>query len=72
MLKEFQGHTSCINDVIFSHNGQFAISASADGTVKVNLHFISIQILMDDYTPRLASPLLWGINTDSLFLRSGT
>ncbi|GAA6071220.1 WD40 repeat-containing protein SMU1 isoform X1, partial [Tachysurus ichikawai] len=35
MLKELQGHTSCINDVIFSHNGQFAISASADGTVKI-------------------------------------
>ncbi|XP_026999903.1 WD40 repeat-containing protein SMU1 isoform X3 [Tachysurus fulvidraco] len=35
MLKELQGHTSCINDVIFSHDGQFAISASADGTVKI-------------------------------------
>ncbi|TTR84638.1 WD40 repeat-containing protein SMU1 [Bagarius yarrelli] len=35
MLKELRGHMSCVNDVIFSHNGQFAISASADGTVKI-------------------------------------
>ncbi|XP_066517972.1 WD40 repeat-containing protein SMU1 [Hoplias malabaricus] len=35
MLKEFRGHTSCINDVTFSHNGQYIISASADGTVKI-------------------------------------
>ncbi|XP_072526034.1 WD40 repeat-containing protein SMU1 [Salminus brasiliensis] len=35
MLKEFRGHVSCINDAIFSHNGHYVISASADGTVKV-------------------------------------
>ncbi|KAL7841690.1 hypothetical protein SRHO_G00253810 [Serrasalmus rhombeus] len=35
MLKEFRGHTSCINDIVFSHNGHYIISASADGTVKI-------------------------------------
>lgn len=40
MLKEFRGHTAHINDVIFSHDGQHAISASADGTVKVSVHTV--------------------------------
>ncbi|KAG9260026.1 WD40 repeat-containing protein SMU1-like [Astyanax mexicanus] len=35
MLKEFRGHASCINDITFSHNGHYIISASADGSVKV-------------------------------------
>ncbi len=40
MLKEFRGHTAHINDVIFSHDGQHVISASADGTVKVSVHTV--------------------------------
>lgn len=40
-LKEFRGHTSHVNDVIFSHDGQHVISASADGMVKVGVHTVS-------------------------------
>lgn len=58
LLKEFQGHTSCINEAIFSHNCQFAISASADGTVKVNLHLICIPCPMDHYMPLFSSGAL--------------
>lgn len=34
-LKEFRGHTSFVNDSIFSHDAHFVISASSDGTVKL-------------------------------------
>ncbi|KJE90939.1 hypothetical protein CAOG_02164 [Capsaspora owczarzaki ATCC 30864] len=34
-LKEFRGHVSFVNDAIITHDGQFVISGSSDGTVKV-------------------------------------
>nr|XP_006819266.1 PREDICTED: WD40 repeat-containing protein SMU1-like [Saccoglossus kowalevskii] len=34
-LKEFRGHTSFVNDAMFTPDGHFIISASSDGTVKV-------------------------------------
>ena len=35
-LKEFRGHTSFVNDAIFTYDAHSVISASSDGTVKVN------------------------------------
>lgn len=35
-LKEFRGHTSFVNDAIFTTDAHNIISASSDGTVKVN------------------------------------
>jgi WD40 repeat-containing protein SMU1 len=35
MLKEFRGHTSYVNDAIFSSEGGHVISASSDSTVRV-------------------------------------
>ena len=35
MLKEFCGHISFVNDVVFTVDGHNIISASSDGTVKV-------------------------------------
>lgn len=35
MLKEFRGHTSYVNDAIFSADGAQVISASSDATVRV-------------------------------------
>ena len=35
MLKEFRGHTSYVNDAIFSAEGSQVISASSDATVRV-------------------------------------
>ncbi|KAK9693551.1 WD domain, G-beta repeat [Popillia japonica] len=35
MLKEFRGHTSFVNEVIFTQDGHNILSASSDGTVKV-------------------------------------
>lgn len=34
-LKELTGHLSFVNDAFFTHDGLHIISASADGTVKV-------------------------------------
>lgn len=34
-LKELTGHSSFVNDASFTHDGLHIISASADGTVKV-------------------------------------
>ena len=34
-LKEFRGHTSFVNDAIFTTDAHNLISASSDGTVKV-------------------------------------
>ncbi|OWF52753.1 WD40 repeat-containing protein SMU1 [Mizuhopecten yessoensis] len=34
-LKEFRGHTSFVNDAVFTADGHHVISASSDGTVKV-------------------------------------
>lgn len=36
-LKELTGHSSFVNDASFTHDGLHIISASADGTVKVQL-----------------------------------
>lgn len=35
MLKEFRGHTSYVNDAIFTNDGARVITASSDFTVKV-------------------------------------
>lgn len=35
-LKEFRGHTSFVNDAVFTFDAHNVISASSDGTVKVN------------------------------------
>ena len=35
MLKEFRGHTSYVNDAIFTNDGSRLIIASSDGTIKV-------------------------------------
>ena len=35
-LKEFRGHISFVNDVVFTVDGHNIISASSDGTVKVS------------------------------------
>lgn len=34
-LKEFRGHTSYVNDAIFTSDGGRVITASSDGSVKV-------------------------------------
>ena len=39
-LKEFRGHVSFVNEAIFSSDGHQIISASSDGTVKVQLIYI--------------------------------
>jgi WD40 repeat-containing protein SMU1 len=35
MLKEFRGHTSYVNDAIYSPDGSQVISCSSDATVRV-------------------------------------
>lgn len=35
-LKEFRGHTSYVNDAIFTSDGTRVITASSDGSVKVS------------------------------------
>lgn len=35
LLKMFRGHTSFVNDAVFSHNSAWVITSSSDGTVKV-------------------------------------
>lgn len=35
MLKEFKGHTSFVNDVIYAPDNQHIISASSDGTLRL-------------------------------------
>lgn len=40
LLKEFRGHTSYVNDAIFSNDGSRVITASSDCTVKVQKHII--------------------------------
>lgn len=42
MLKEFRGHTSYVNDAIFTSDGSRVITASSDCTVKVN--YLSSQV----------------------------
>lgn len=37
MLKEFRGHSSYVNDAIFTSDGLRIITASSDCTVKVRL-----------------------------------
>lgn len=37
LLKEFRGHTSYVNDAIFTNDGSRVISASSDCTVKVQI-----------------------------------
>lgn len=36
LLKEFRGHTSYVNDAIFTTDGSRVITASSDCTVKVS------------------------------------
>lgn len=35
LVKEFQGHTSFINAVLYSQDNKTIISGSSDGTIKV-------------------------------------
>ena len=35
MLKEFRGHTSYVNDAIYSSDGSQVISCSSDATVRI-------------------------------------
>ena len=44
-LKEFRGHISFVNDVVFTVDGHNIISASSDGTVKVSGVFETSQCL---------------------------
>ena len=45
-LKEFRGHISFVNDVVFTVDGHNIISASSDGTVKVRQTSQSGEYLM--------------------------
>ena len=51
-LKEFRGHTSFVNDAIFTTDAHNVISASSDGTVKVqsvctvNFHQIKTKVIV--------------------------
>lgn len=36
LLKEFRGHSSYVNDAIFTNDGSRVVTASSDCTVKVN------------------------------------
>jgi WD40 repeat protein len=36
-LKEFRGHSSYVNDAIFTSDGGRVITASSDGSVKVSI-----------------------------------
>lgn len=40
MLKEFRGHTSYVNDAIFTNDGTRVITASSDCTVKVSWSYL--------------------------------
>ena len=42
LLKEFRGHTSYVNNAIFTSDGTRVITASSDCTVKVHCIYISI------------------------------
>lgn len=44
MLKEFRGHSSYVNDAIFTADGSRIITASSDCTVKVNHVFSKMNI----------------------------
>lgn len=44
MLKEFRGHSSYVNDAIFTADGSRIITASSDCTVKVNHVFSEMNI----------------------------
>ena len=46
-LKEFRGHTSFVNDAIFTTDAHNIISASSDGTVKVPTFLLVILILVE-------------------------
>ena len=46
-LKEFRGHTSFVNDAIFTMDAHNIISASSDGTVKVHDVQICYSIIRD-------------------------
>lgn len=54
LLTEFKGHTSFVNDVLFSTDNTKVISGSSDGSIKVsdlqgiNVNMILISSLMID------------------------
>ena len=39
LLKEFRGHSSYVNDAVFTNDGARVITASSDCTVKVDRYF---------------------------------
>lgn len=47
LLKEFRGHSSYVNDAVFTNDGARVITASSDCTVKVDHYFDSVLWLID-------------------------
>lgn len=42
LLKEFRGHSSYVNDAIFTNDGSRVVTASSDCTVKVNWPYLCL------------------------------
>lgn len=46
-MKEFRGHSSYVNDAVFTNDGARVITASSDCTVKVDHYFDHVLWLID-------------------------
>ena len=58
-LKEFRGHTSFVNDAIFTTDAHNIISASSDGTVKVQLTTAILERLRITFMVNMRFALLY-------------